>query len=424
MATDVQIGEWLDKGIGPMSIYRHSKARRLIGAGLLGVGLCSVSLTQAQESTPAEKQDEEVFKTELVYKADFLSIDPADGKKKSVYLGNIDAKLTVDGARAFQWPGSTFFIYVLNNNGGRPNGVVRTAQGVDNIEVETATTKLYQAWYQQQFFGERASALLGLYDLNSEFYVNDASAPFIHPAFGIGSEFAQTGVNGPSIFPVTSFGARFRLDITPQIYWLWAVLDGVPGDPDKPHGTHVEFGKDDGWLLATELGIKSDDGKLGLGIWHYTERFDDLIDTDAAGNPVRRLNQGFYLIAERQLTRAAEDSARGLRAFVRLGVASPDINQFENAVQIGVTYQGLFPGRGDDIVGFGIARERNGDKFRQVALAAGEAAPTYEDAYEFTYRAKLANWLVIQPDVQYVRNHGDPVVMRATIVGVRCELSW
>ncbi len=407
-----------------MNICRHLTLRRRVGAGLLGIALCSAAPSPAQESTSEEKQGGDAFLSELVYKGDVLRVAPMGAESKTVYLGNVDAKFTVDGARAFQWPGSTFFLYVLNNHGGRPNGEVRTTQGVDNIEVETGTTKIYQAWYQQQLAGGRVSVLIGLYDLNSEFYITDSSALFIHPAFGIGSDLAQTGINGPSIFPVTSLGTRLGFNLTPQVYWQWAILDGVPGNPDKPHGTHVEFGETDGWLLASEIGTKSDAGKIGLGAWRYTERFDDLIDTDAAGNPLQRVNRGYYLLAERRLTREAGDSARGLRGFVRYGAANAHINQFETAIQIGITYQGLWPARGEDVAGFGIAHEKNSDKFRQAALAAGEPAPSQELAYELSYRAQLTDWLAIQPDVQFVRNHGDPVIMRATIIGVRCEVSW
>lgn len=80
------------------------------------------------------------------------------------------------------WRDTTFFLYGLSNQGGRPNGRHSgTAQGVDNIEVDTNTAKLYQAWVQRGFLSNRLAVLVGLYDLNSEFYVTDTSSLFLHP---------------------------------------------------------------------------------------------------------------------------------------------------------------------------------------------------------------------------------------------------
>jgi len=103
---------------------------------------------------------------EIVYKSSLhfnVSGGLTSGNK---YLGNLDVKLAVDGEKAWGWPGATALLYVLNNHGGKINAShVGSAQGVDNIEVATNTTKLYQAWLQQSLLDDRLSVLAGLYDL-------------------------------------------------------------------------------------------------------------------------------------------------------------------------------------------------------------------------------------------------------------------
>ena len=375
---------------------------------------------------------------EIVYKSSVHSSVSGGLASGTEYLGNIDVKLAVDGDKAWGWPGATALLYVLNNHGGKINAAhVGSAQGVDNIEVATNTTKLYQAWLQQSLLADRLSLLAGLYDLNSEFYATSSSGLFLHPAFGIGSELAQTGQNGPSIFPTTSFAVRLKVRPAPGFYAQAVALDGVPGDPNNPHGTHVQFNKGDGALIVGEVGWAPGEdearpepaekgeslSKLAVGLWHYTARFDDLQDTDAGGNPERRMNRGMYVLAQRALYQEAGDASQGLTAFLRFGVASADVNQFDRALDAGLVYRGLLPGRDDDLLGFAIAAEHNGAKFRQTEAGAGNSSSSAEVAYELSYRAQVAPWLAIQPDIQHIVNHGAPSVRSAWIAGVRFEIS-
>ena len=375
---------------------------------------------------------------EIVYKSSALANVSGGLTAGTKYLGNLDVKLAVDGEKAWGWPGATALLYVLKNHGGKINAAhVGSAQGVDNIEVATNTTKLYQAWLQQNLLDDRLSLLAGLYDLNSEFYVTSSSGPFLHPAFGIGSELAQTGQNGPSIFPTTSFAVRAAWRPAPGFYAQAAALDGVPGDPNNPYGTHVQFNKGDGALIVGELGWAPGEdearpepaekgeslSKLAVGLWRYTARFDDLQDIDADGNPTRRVNQGMYVLAQRALYQEAGDASQGLTAFLRFGVASADVNQFDRALNAGLVYRGPIPGRDDDLLGFGFAAEHNSAKFRHAETSAGNSSPSAEIAYELSYRAQVTPWLAIQPDIQHVVNHGAPAVKSAWIAGVRFEIS-
>src|SRR3990167_3145610 len=73
--------------------------------------------------------------------------------------------------------------------------------GVDNIEVNTNTTQLFHAWLERSFWDEKFSVLAGLYPVDSQFYVTDATGVFLHPTGGMAAEVAQTGVNGPVHIP-------------------------------------------------------------------------------------------------------------------------------------------------------------------------------------------------------------------------------
>lgn len=262
---------------------------------------------------------------EAVYKADIVSNVSGGVRRATEYLGNLDLKLTVDAEKAFGWEGVTLFLHALNNHGGKPGENTGSAQGVTNIEAPTAT-KIFEAWGQKTLLDDKLSLRFGLYDLNSEFYHTETSELFLNDVYGTGKDLSQTGQNGPSIFPTTSLGFRVKSQPMDSLYVQAVVLDGVPGDPDNPKGTHIKFKNGDGALVALELGYRTGadngkaepTGKYAIGYWRYTANFDDLTDTDVAGDAVKRDNYGAYLLAEHKLFSEHAGSDQGLAAFARL----------------------------------------------------------------------------------------------------------
>ena len=281
------------------------------------------------------------------------------------------------------------------------------------------------------------SVLFGLYDLNSEFYVSHSTGIFLHPSPGIGSELAQTGLNGPSVFPTSSVGLRVGYLPTPETYVQAVVLDGVPGDPDNPRGTHIQFNDGDGALRVVEVGYipgKAQGGesasrdqtdKYAVGVWSYTSRFEDLVDVDAGGDPLmRKGNRGFYVLAERTLHRGTRNPDSHADGFIRYGRANADFNQFSSYFQTGLVFSGMVAGRSEDQFAVSYSTARTGDKHRLAAFIAGAEATSHESVWEATYRAYMAPWLSVQPNIQYVINPGaDAQIKNATVLGVRFEMS-
>ena len=362
---------------------------------------------------------------EIVLKADVLSNLSGGIKRGTRYMDNWDFKLKADADRLWGWTNTTTFLHVISSHGGKLNGThVGSFMGVDNIEVNTNTTKLFHAWLERSFFDEKLSILAGLYPVDSEFYVTEATAVFLHPSGGMAAEVAQTGVNGPSIFPTSSLGARVKWRPTPKLYFQAALLDGVPGNPRNPHGTHIRFDRGDGTLAIMEAGFRPAEeiSKYAVGYWRYTSRFDDLTATDSLGSPLRRVNRGAYFFAEQTVYREKDDPTQGLALFLRYGVASGDVNTLDYSYSLGLRYKGLLPGRYEDEFGIGLTRGHAGAKFRQAAatpLAANESA------LEITYRARVTPWLAIQPTVQRIVHPGhDPALRNARVAGARFEIAF
>jgi porin len=345
---------------------------------------------------------------EAIYTADIMSNVSGGLRKQTDFLGNMDITFTLDGAKAYNIEGSTIFLYLLNNHGERFDADnIGSVQGTNNIEVSNRTTKLYEAWIEQNLFDDRISFKAGLYDLNSEFYVTDSSDLFINPTFGIGTDMSQSGVNGPSIFPTTSLGLRAKWQPEEKKYIMVAAMDGVPGDPAHPDGTHILLGNGDGELYTLEGGWKLGNLRLALGSWYYTSEAEDLLNA-----AITHHNKGIYSLAEKEI------SDNGT-VFVRMGLANGDVNQTDFAWATGMHIKNIVANRPDGQLGLAISGAHNSESYKKST----SLAHSMETGLEITYSDQLMPWLRIQPDVQYIVNPGtSPNIDNSLVVGLRFEV--
>lgn len=366
------------------------------------------------------------YDLQVVYKLDLLS-NTSNSREKIFGLDNLDIKLNVDFEKINGSKNTSIFLHIISNRGDKPAvNSDRLPHGVDNIETPANgnTTKLFQAWIQQKFLEERFSILVGLYDLNSEFYYTDSATMFIHPTFGMSAELSGTGKNGPSVFPTSSFALRVKTEPSPGYYLQAITLDGVPGDPNNPQGTQVQFNEGDGALNVIEAGVPlgspetAHNNKLAIGVWQYTSRFDDILDVDAFGNPVQRVSHGLYAMVEKVLKYQTDSTDAQIKSFFRIGRTEGDTTQFDLALSTGLVFTGLFPGREQDELGIAYAQERNGEKYR---LATGNPVQ-FEKSFELGYRYHAKTGFIVQPILQYLQNHSEDMTQNNTWwLGVRLE---
>ncbi len=392
--------------------------------------------------------------TEVLFKGTAMAVPVGGMKRGADYMQNLELKVGLDTAKLAGIPDSTAFLHVILNGGGKMNAAyVGSLMGVDNSEVAENTPKLFQAWFSKDFAQAQVSALVGVYPIDTEFYVTDSSGIFVHPSFGMAAELAQTGRHGPSIYPLTSLGIRLKYQPTPLFYAQAALVDADPGDSRRPHWTRINPFHGDGSLFIAELGslpgeahhaetLRLDSerqavltpaqrleeryepiGKYAIGYWSYSERFEDQFDNDPAGRPIRRKNRGAYVLMENSLYRAP-DMGTDAAAFLRYGRADKNVNLFDYSISVGLRIRGLFTGRVDDFFGIAATRAHAGAKYRLAQSTAGIDAPAAETAVETTYRAQIRPWLALQPILQRILNPGlDPAIRNATVVGIRCEIS-
>ena len=399
---------------------------------------------------------------ETVNTNDVLSTVSGGVRRKTAIDGDLDLLLTVNTEKLQGWKGGTFFLYGLGLYGSNPSPNVGEVQGVSNIGALN-DWKLFEAWYQQNLFEDHLSILAGMYDVTSEFdVIRSASELFVHGSFGTGPDLSLSGINGVSTFPTTAVGVRVQGELTENFTVRAAVMDGVPGDPNNPTGTHVNLRGDDGVFAITEaayyrflvpeaheqsqepgrtsnirrltfrrLGRAAEltyDGKYALGAWGYTTGLNDLSQVDSAGNSVKRNGTyGLYALAEQMVYHEHGDPQQGLTLYTRAGLTDPKVNRFEYFLSSGFVYTGLIPGRNRDQTGFGVATSWSGSHFEDSRRNAGQPVSRTTIAMEWTHAAYLTPNIILQPDFQYIINPGsDPSIKNAFVAGFRLEihLNW
>lgn len=333
------------------------------------------------------------------------------------YLDNLDITIDADAGRIAGLEGLQLFADLLYNNGHSLNELTGAAQGVSNIEASNAL-RLYELWTQWNFGSGEQSLRIGLYDLNSEFDSIETAGLFVNPSHGIGPDLAQTGQNGPSIFPVTSLGARLS-----QAWGAWsaqmAVLDAVPGDLEHPDRTTVRLSEDEGALIVGEANYRSSAVRVGVGYWQYTADFDRHSSDGSDDALAHDKNAGVYAIVERPMF--ANKSAN-MNVFVRAGFANGHVNAVDHYLGTGVVYSVNSEAR-EHQIGLAVAVARFSDPFRRLETDAGHVTGEHESIFELTYRVNVADWLSLQPDVQFIRNpSGSPRLDSAWVVGLRFEV--
>ena len=388
--------------------------------------------------------------TEFIWKLDALSNGRGGIQRGDEVVGNLDSKFRLDLDKVAGWSETTAFLQIVGQQGGKFNARhVGSWLGVSNIEVPDNTVKVFHGWLQKNFNDGRFSLLAGLYPIDSEFSVVDSAGFFVQPIYGASAELALT--RGPSIYNTSSFGVRAKWVSDDQTrYAQGAVLDGIPGDPDNPRGTHVQFNKGDGSFAIAEFGwMPAERGhafeptqpatvpqspamvtherfdtfaKYAAGAWRYTAKADDLFAVDDAGNPLRRPSWGAYLLAERTLFRLEGNPVRRLTVFGRYSMTDGRSSPFRDAFNLGVTIRGLAANREDDHLGIAFTRGRYGSAWRDSQTLAGVETVNSEDAIEVTYRAQISRKFYVQPLWQHIQHPGgDRTAKDADILGLRLE---
>ena len=362
------------------------------------------------------------FDLELEYFGDFVGNVVGGGTKKAHAVNYLEAEILIDAERWIGWTGARFFFLAYGLANTDPSVQINTRQTVSSIEA-TDTIKLFESWWEQSLFEGHFSIKAGLYSLDTEFDFKDTANVFVNGVFGTGIDLSEMGPRGPAIYPLSALGVRLKEEWK-GLYLQTAVLDGIPGDPNNPHGTQIVLNDDDGFLIANEIGYKIDAPDhprlhLGVGAWLYTTKLPDIADSTRT----KRGRHSIYGFIDLRLFSETPGNAQGLDAFFRVGVADKEAGWFKRNISFGLAYTGLFPDRERDVLGFAVSSGWAGDSLRNVSRSNGTPVEDEEVVLELTYIITPLPWLILQPDIQWFIHPGlSPTVDDTLYLGLRAEV--
>lgn len=362
------------------------------------------------------------------YSADNQSNLHGGLQQAGAYQHKVELIGTLDAGVVVGWRGATVLVHLMHTAGEQLAHRVGSAQASSNLGF-MRSTRLYQAWLQQRLLGDKLSILAGLYDLNSEFYLTPVSNLFLNSSFAIGKDLSQTGA---AAFPLSAVGVRMRIDAPPYFTVKLAALDAVPDSRSGRLLPDVHISKKEGGLLLGEVNFLYFDtpsthtGTYALGVWRITAPAKEMNRTALSGLPHEsNANVGYYLTGEQRVYSETTDPRQGLDIFLRMGFANGHIHRYSFNISGGITYTGLLAGRASDKVGLAVTHANNAVDYQQALRVSGDAFAPGELVVEFTYRAQITPWLVLQPDVQYVLHPGtNPGIENAAIVGSRINIGF
>ena len=276
---------------------------------------------------------------------------------------------------------------------------------------------LYQFFLQTSFWSERLILAAGRMGVGDDFVTTEAMNVYVNDAFNPGP--ISLAYNLPAFLsnPFAAFGIRVDVRPVETFYISGGVYNASPGTVKNPRfDGHIDFGFGDGAILIAEAGFTpGGDKEIGdgyrFGVYYDTGKFNDVAEDGISETG----NYGFYAIAEQTVYRETMNGSQGLTLWAS-GTLAPDeeINTFPYFLSGGMLYEGLIPGRDEDVAAFGAA---------YGILSRDIEGQDFEIALEWTYVYRLYPWRALQPDVQWIINPGGTGdIPDALVAGVQISL--
>ena len=325
-------------------------------------------------------------------------------------------------------------------------------QTANGNEAENAT-RLWELWYDQQFFKNAFDVKIGQQSIDNEFLLSTGSSLFVNTAAGWPLIPTEDLFGSGPAYPLSSLGVRLRGEPSSNATILAGAFDDNPGggafsdDAQQLDASGTRFNLNSGALFIAEVQyatkLRGLPGTYKLGGWYDTGFFpDQLLGTDGLplsaadsnGNPImHKGNYSLYGVVDQTVWQSAADNARAINVFARIMGAPTNQNLISFAFNGGVTVTAPLPGRDNDQAGIDFSLGQVSSRAASLDRASGLTPRGTEELIELTYQAQITPWLLVQPDVQYVVNPGagipNPVnpaenLHNALVAGVRTIVTF
>jgi len=388
------------------------------------------------------------------------------GQQSAIYEGLLELGLDGDLDRIMGWKGASFHVNAFQIHGhGLTTYNIFNFSTISGIEARP-TTRLFEAWFEQEVLGGLASIRIGQLAADSEFLNSDFDALYWNGTFGW-PNFSANNLpgTGPG-YPFATPGIRLKIKPDAQTTLLLGLFNGDPAGSgfdfslaQVDNCCGINFRLQDPPLAVGQaefdytlpLGPRGLAGKLRLGSWYHFGPFNDqFVARDGlplvapASNGEALFHTGdaaIYAILDQMVwTAPGDDPWKGIGAFIQVMAAPPDRNLVSLEIQAGLNFMGIVPRRPVDIFGAAFSYTRvspfvSASQRLEAGLSDDRIlVQNYEIMLEATYQAEIVQGLVLQPEFQYVFHPGggaiDPLnpsrgrIPDAAVFGLRTVMKF
>ncbi len=345
------------------------------------------------------------------------------------HSGSYDLELTFDLEHLLGIKHGTLY---MHGEGSWPRNdldsvAVGSGSGINADAAGNRALDITEVWYEQAFHDETLRLRFGKLDITGGFECRGCAVSFDGSAFANDetAQFLSGSLVNNGVIPFPDKGLGVVLYWNPSDFWYASIGAADARADARETGFNTTFdGGNSEFFYVFETGItpqfSSKNGKLQgayrIGIWN-----DPRAKSYTGASKEYRDDVGFYLSCDQMLFKETDnpDDGQGLGAFFRVGSASAKRNDVETFWSAGMQYQGVLPGRDDDVLAVGTSQ----------AIFSDFASATYtadsETVIETYYSAQITPWLTISPNLQYVRHPGgDQSIENTYIAGLRAQMAF
>ena len=288
--------------------------------------------------------------------------------------------------------------------------------------------RVFEIYYANEFETDAGnfSFRVGQLAADEDFMGLDYADLFLNSSFGaipVNADLALASGNlAFSQYSLATFGAVAQYAYEDFSVKL-GVYNGDAGDDGSSnHGFDYKLRDVAFWYaLGYNYAIGGLGGTVVFGGNLHTGEFENLRDGGTESN-----FYSFYLAIQQDLL-ADSDGNPILGAFCRMAYTpSNRIAAYSKYIDAGLNWFSPLPGRGGDILGFGVSAVQTTSNARNAAADAGERLGKYETCLELTYKCRLTKAISVQPDLQmyfYPESRGGDR-KTSLVFGARAEVNF
>lgn len=364
------------------------------------------------------------------YTAQFMG-NPSGGQSRGfTYAGTLQAAIFWDLDKLVHIPGLAF-----NINGAWSTGKNLSGDYVGNIfAIQSAYSApgngannltLGEIYWQQQLFNNSLVVAAGRLAPQGTFATMPVLNQYING--GINPVPGHLGINDAAFVaypPGVEWGVQAIYNITSSFQFAAGVFNTNQNSAGGAKGG-LDFSLQQGnrgalsvvqvnYLVNHAPQDTGLPGQYTLGGFYDGNRFTNLSNPSSTKSSTYSL----YGLFQQMLYRdGGADSQKGLTVWGETAIApKSSVNTMPYFVGAGLGYQGLIPGRDDDIASAGFIY---GTFSRYIPRT------TAETVIEANYQITIRRWLSITPDIQYViRPNGSSAIGNALVLGTQLAINF